>query len=316
MSAGKHVDAAISKLESEASDYARRMREAPQLLLEVPAEWDFRPVREFHQAVDVVGYEYRREKDDYRDRVSAFLASTIAGRSIRSILLEAKRANVPPLEDEILQSPFRRHAEELGFVSHHPSFPLPWLRLPAEQRGEIARNFEALEIDIAPLSAPEDLETAEGLNQIAALLHQIGTVLYQKVCRTSVYELRVGWGMGSIESKCRKFEKWLREEAKNHPGPPRGKRTASHPWLQLKWLSARRLARSGLNWAKARDFLESYRDQNPMTDAPPVLPIFHSAGAWHDAIGKAERELDIRFRRIERLDKAVGSIFKRLSEAA
>jgi hypothetical protein len=268
----------------------------PAATMPPSVEWDFTRVDD-SALQSATLYEYARSSDKLRNAVSKCLQTKIKGKRISEYILAAlitERKTRKPYPDCFPAGVYRKVSADLinatggNFKLRHiimhqrPDFPAPWMSFPLKFKPN--ENFSR--IICTPMNHVfkhvEELaiESGDALKQLE----------YEEKTNTGRFQISFLPLHGStIKDIVGDFEKWLREEIKQHPdnySAMKGKgRKGQLPIPRLAWLAAYRIHKAGVTFDDAQIKLE--KESNYYGH----LPKYSEKSAWSDAIKKAKQFL-------------------------
>lgn len=261
-----------------------------------PIAWDFREVDDSALEYATL-YEYARTSDKIRNAVWKCLLTKINGKRISEHIiaaLVAERKTGRPYPDCFPVGVYRKTFADmekatggnfklLRIITHQrPDFPTPWMDCPITFK----RNKKFSRVLCTPMNRV--------FKNVMELAIESGDALKQLE-----FEERTNHGCfqisflplhgSTIKDIVGDFEKWLRQEIKQHPdnySAMKGKgRKGQLPIPPLAWLAAYRMHKAGVTFDDAQILLE--KENNHYGH----LPKYSEKSGWSDAIKKARQIL-------------------------
>jgi hypothetical protein len=236
-----------------------------------PSEaWDFRKVDDSALAQATL-YEYARSSDKIRNAVWDCLKKKIKGKSaaehIKAAMiqgLKTDRSCQDCLSDGVWEKVYfgllKSTAGNFPLVDilmHRPDFPMHWLAFPLTCK----RNPDSRwPLFIFPIEKGQTFRDGFHLSILS-------------------------WRGETVDSLVRKFETWLREEAKNHPEMKGRGMAGQLPIAPLAWLAAYRISKAGFTYDESQERL---RQEN---NHYGHLPNYADKSGWSGAIKRAKAGL-------------------------
>lgn len=263
-------------------------------LLAAPEEWDFREIspREVQCAVH---YEYARTCPWLVRAIATWHGTKMPAWTVTQFGRERYELKWDPKKTvrigEALQTPLASIPDEVwlrigdaipsrvaatpfaGLALFVPQFPKPWLCLPPAIRSALCG---------ASLQSVQPAFECPTEKKDGSLFPY------------SVFHFHIDWTASETAIKT-SFARWLRDlyptRARRIPKPT-GKK-ATLPYAKLKWLSALRMHRAGLNYTAANKLTAKHQAVRRVGDPHDVLPKYSAAGAYGKAVTDAEHQIGI-----------------------
>lgn len=106
----------------------------------------------------------------------------------------------------------------------------------------------------------------------------------------STYALRIHWKGNSFGQILTEIERYLRSEAKKHPGMKQRGKPAQLQVFKLRQLAALRLHNAGFTHEQAKNLITK-DNKDKMLIQHRIIPFYEGAPEWSDAIKAAKKEL-------------------------
>jgi hypothetical protein len=264
-----------------------------------PYNWDFRNIPK-PLLQPAIRAEYLRSWPEFRTAAIAWLEKKIDDKTIRQHIFEYVSKGQYGLQGKVGESlpDEQRYGGPFLFLEHDPVFPIPFAWL-IEKRIIKERERRAKPIEFSLAGVKHDMEDVSKmfahlrLVQVNPMnksqLEYVSKMLSFPESEESFgYHMQISFDMHRNEDLVKAFAFWLKEEAKKKRKVLVHGKASSTKWHRLKQLAAKRLSDAGLNYKDARRTIAEREKASPLpTDYNKVLPKYNSAGAWHDAVKKA-----------------------------
>jgi hypothetical protein len=228
------------------------------------AEWDWRAVKQ-DDLLSVCFWEYARSCEAACQQVQQWLSTRIGGPNQKLTLREYLKSPagfsgaIDIAAQELLEKMRGTYPELAALITAgNTDFPAPWLARPR-------KGIHLTETSIIILDFwPETFTDPEFCKRIFAVHLPIGLLAVEK----------------TIQQFAKTYRRFAKEYGEKHGMIAKRGQKGAPPWHLLKRLAAYRI---GTKFPEGA--VREFAAQNPITNAPDVLPTYATKEAWSKAIG-------------------------------
>ncbi len=173
-----------------------------------------------------------------------------------------------------------QHGVATMIIYEAPDFPTPWLKLDPNSRKRLRSRWQR------SCQKSEAFTVFDPTEPVA---------LYREdpANENAIFEVAINWKKRETEI-LDSFRRWLSEAYNVHGKNLKKKAAHSDAYNRLRWLSAWRLHRSGLQFQKAQQALRRQVHRRPSTIVNHDLPLVPK-GTWDNSLTKARHFCDFLF---------------------